>query len=206
MLVHPPLRTLALLAGFQAALPSSADPLHGISLRGDEPSLGAPGDDELPCPATARDAVHHDSLASGVVLIHQAHELLDLRIRRHAVVGYVDVIVVELARHILAIVELATIHDRSDVLFVVNIENIRIRPPRCRDDAFDNPGEGFSSFRLSSCGPIPWADCLTHILPILLHSHDSYFKAYDKAVAPRNAAWVCVNPIKSVTLPSPISL
>lgn len=127
--VHPPLGAVGLLTGFQTTLSAGSNPLHGIGLRGDEPSLGAPGDNELPRPAATRHTMYHDSLASSVVLVHQAHELLDLRIGRHAIVGHVDVIVVELARHILAIVKLTAIHDRSNVLLIVNLKNIRIRPP-----------------------------------------------------------------------------
>jgi hypothetical protein len=55
----------------------------------------------------------------------------------------------KLARHFLAIVELAAVHERADVLLFIDVEGIRIRPPRGRDDALDNPGEGFRAVGLS---------------------------------------------------------
>jgi len=127
--VHPPLGAVGLLAGFKTTFPAGSNPLHGIDFGGNEASLGAPRDDELPCPSAASDTMYDYSFASGVMLIHQGHKELDLRIGRHAVVGHVDVVVVELTRHILAIVELTTIHDRSDVLLLVDIKNIGVRPP-----------------------------------------------------------------------------
>ena len=87
--MHPPLGAVRLLTGFQATLSASPNPLHGIDFGGNEPSVGALGDDSLPCPSAARDTVHDHSFASGGVLIHQGHKELDLRIGGHAVVGHV---------------------------------------------------------------------------------------------------------------------
>jgi hypothetical protein len=84
------------------------------------------------------------------------------RIRRHAVVGHVDVMVGKVLRHVLAVVELAAIHHRADAMIVVKIENIRIWPPRCRDDTLHDPGEGLRAFGLTSFRPIPRADGLRH--------------------------------------------
>ena len=61
---------------FQAALPSSADPLHWISLRGDEARLRTPRDDELPRPATTRHTMHHQRFTSGMMLAYRIHQRL----------------------------------------------------------------------------------------------------------------------------------
>lgn len=136
--------------------------MHRIGVGRDEARLGTPSHDELTCPATASDTMHNDGLVRLMMLIHQVQEAFDLDIGRHAVVRHIEVMIHKLLRHVLAVVELAAIDHRPDLVFLVEIKDIRIRPPRRGDDAFDDPGEGLGSFGLTSFGPIPGADRLWH--------------------------------------------
>ena len=156
--VHPTLNGLDLVTGFETAGAAGADPLDGILMGGDETGFGTPSDDELPCATTAGDAVNDDRFTSRVVLVHEAEEALHLGIGRHAVVGHVDVVVSEVGRHILAIVELAAVHDGPDAVVVIEVEDIRIGPPGGGDDVRHDPSEGLGAMRLAFSGPIPGAN------------------------------------------------
>jgi len=146
---------LDLLSGFQTALPTRSDPLNGIRARWNESGLGTPGDDKLPGPTATRDTVYDDRFFGLVMPVHHLQKMRNLRLCGNPVVGYVDVVVGKLIRHIPAVVELAAIDDGANLLFLVDVKNIRVRPPGGSNDAFHNPRERFGSFRLAFFRPIP---------------------------------------------------
>ena len=93
ILVHQPFRALGLLTRFQTALPARANPLHRVGVGGDESGFGAPGDDELPGPATTGDTMDNHRFFRLMMLIHQIYKAFDLGVGRYAVVGDVEVVV-----------------------------------------------------------------------------------------------------------------
>ena len=162
ILVHQTFGAVGLLTCFQATFSAGSNPLHGVGVGGDESGFGTPGDDELPSSATTGDAMDDNGFFGLMMLIHQGHEAFDLSVGRHAVVGDVEVVVGELAWHVLAVVELAAIDDCADLVFLIEVKDVRVGPPGGGDDVFHDPGEGLGSFGLASFGPIPGADGRWH--------------------------------------------
>lgn len=162
VLLHKPFGTLDLVFGFQATLPACSDPFDRVGALGNETGFGAPRDNELAGPTTASHAVDGDSFFGLMMLIHEIDESFDLSIGGHAIVGNVDVVIGELARHILAIVELTTIHHRLDVVFLIEVKDVGIGPPRSGDHVLDDPGKRFGSFGLALVRPIPRSDGFGH--------------------------------------------
>ena len=158
-------RTFHLGAGLETALAALAKPHHRILAFGDEARFGTPRDDELSCPPATGDTMHHHRFPGGMMEIHEFHKVIDLILLGHAVIRDVDEIIIILEWDILSVVEFANIHHGLDPLLLKDVENIRVRPPRGRDDAFDDPGERLSPFRLPFLGPIPRSNCLTRLWP-----------------------------------------